>query len=571
MVALLTLAPFSSPAHAQPHGFVGEAARQAAPAATTPLQPPGPGGPARAALAPRGAVAPVRQAAPTSAAPRQPTPPGSAAAAPAQRSAPAPAADQRNAPAPHWLAQINAARASAGLLPVVEEPEWSAGSVLHSRYMVKNNYVGHDEETNNAWYTPEGRAAGQNGNAYANYAHDESDPPGIDAWLTTPFHLVNVLDPRLARTGFGAYREATVDPKQDADPDEYWVGATLDVARGLDREREHALYPVFFPGNGQKMPYSRYFGAEHPDPLTSCPDRAFQGAPLLVQLASTPNVTSVTLVKDGLRLDRCVFDETSYKHDDAETQALGREVLAGRHAVVIMPREPLTAGIYRVTLVVDGVTHSWAFAGPEHRRRAALRRAGRRRAAVRRLVERAARPDARRRPDRADLIGLGGPGTVDPFDVGDAPGVVLVGIGRGPALHLGGVGIGLDDGLGFVSVRARLGGLVVLGSGPVVGPGPIPRGRLLATPGRRHRHRPRERRSPPDARLGPRRQQRATPAPLRALGRAPGERRDRAERLPRADRRAGNRDAPARDHPGRVRGQPRCARPGDAGAVHHHR
>ena len=309
-------------------------------------------------------MAPVRQAAPTSAAPRQPTPPGSAAAAPAQRSAPAPA-EQRNAPAPHWLAQINAARASAGLLPVVEEPEWSAGSVLHSRYMVKNNYVGHDEETNNAWYTPEGRAAGQNGNAYANYAHDESDPPGIDAWLTTPFHLVNVLDPRLARTGFGAYREATVDPKQDADPDEYWVGATLDVARGLDREREHALYPVFFPGNGQKMPYSRYFGAEHPDPLTSCPDRAFQGAPLLVQLASTPNVTSVTLVKDGLRLDRCVFDETSYKHDDAETQALGREVLAGRHAVVIMPREPLTAGIYRVTLIVDGVTHSWAFAGPD--------------------------------------------------------------------------------------------------------------------------------------------------------------------------------------------------------------
>src|SRR6185295_14253810 len=138
----------------------------------------------------------------------------------------------------------------------------------------------------------------------------------------------------------------------------------LDVARGLDAEREPVSYPVFFPGNGQRMPYSRYFGGEHPDPLTSCPDRAFQGAPLMVQLASTPKVSSVTVVKDGLRLDRCVFDETTYENDDADIRALGREVLAGRHAVVIMPREPLTAGTYQVTLISGGETHTWAFAGP---------------------------------------------------------------------------------------------------------------------------------------------------------------------------------------------------------------
>jgi uncharacterized protein YkwD len=369
-VALVSVSPFSTPAHADRHFIAASAARQSTPASVVPSEAPDPNGRTRSAVMPRGVVVPGRQAAPPASEPRQTTPSSPAPrqappSVPEQRASVASAADQRRAPAPYWLAQINAARASAGLLPVVEEDEWSAGGVLHSRYMVKNNYVGHDEETSNAWYTPEGRAAGQNGNAYANYAHDESDPPGIDAWLTTPFHLINVLDPRLAKTGFGWYREGPGDAKKDADPDAYQIGATLDVARGIDADREPARYPVFFPGNGQTMPYSRYFGSEHPDPLTSCPDRAFQGAPLLVQLDSTPKVTSVTVMKDGLRLDRCVFDETSYKHDDAETQALGREVLAGRHAVVIMPREPLTAGIYRVTLVSGGVTHSWAFGGPE--------------------------------------------------------------------------------------------------------------------------------------------------------------------------------------------------------------
>lgn len=339
-VALLSLSPFSTAAHAEQHVTAGARVDHATPTRAATVEAPGLDARTRVAFVPRDASAPVRQAG--SAAPGRPQP-----------------------SALHWLTQVNAVRASAGLLPLVEEVEWSAGSVLHSRYMVKNNYVGHDEDTSNPWYTPEGKAAGQHGNAYANDAHDESDPPGLDAWLTTPFHLVNVLDPRLAKTGFGWYRESPDDARKDADPDAYQVGATLDVARGLDPERRPASYPVFFPGNGQRMPYSRYFGAEHPDPLTSCPDRAFQGAPLMVQLDATPTVTSVTVMKDGLRLDRCVFDETSYRHDDAEIQALGREVLAGRHAIVIMPREPLTAGVYRVTLESGGVTHTWAFAGPE--------------------------------------------------------------------------------------------------------------------------------------------------------------------------------------------------------------
>lgn len=324
----MSLAPFSTAAHAERQIAGGELVREATPRAT---------------------IVPMRQAAPA-----------------ASRPVASEAVVERPAPqSQHWLTQINDVRASAGLLPVVEEVAWSVGGRLHSRYMVKNNYVGHHEDVGNPWYTPAGHAAGQNGNAYANYAHDTTDPPGIEAWLTTPFHLLSVLDPRLARTGFGWYRADPEDPGSDLDPDVYQIGATLDVARGLDPEREAPGYPIFFPGDGEQIPYGRYFGSEYPDPLTGCPDRGFQGAPLLVQLAETPWVTSVVLTKDGVQLDRCVFDETTYWNDDPEAAWIGREVLAVRHAVVIMPREPLTAGIYRVTLVDAGVTHSWEFAGPD--------------------------------------------------------------------------------------------------------------------------------------------------------------------------------------------------------------
>ena len=73
---------------------------------------------------------------------------------------PAPAAlagDAREAPPPqptfNWLDRVNAVRAAADLPPVVEDTAWSEGSRLHSRYMVKNNYLAHDEDAHNPWYT----------------------------------------------------------------------------------------------------------------------------------------------------------------------------------------------------------------------------------------------------------------------------------------------------------------------------------------------------------------------------------------------------------------------------------
>ena len=106
---------------------------------------------------------------------------------------------------------------------VTENATWSDGDWKHSRYMVKNNYVGHSEDPANLWYTPEGLLAAQKGNVFVSSSTATTDTDAIDWWMSAPFHAVAVLDPALQQVGYGSYREA----------DGGWqMGATMDVARG---------------------------------------------------------------------------------------------------------------------------------------------------------------------------------------------------------------------------------------------------------------------------------------------------------------------------------------------------
>ena len=51
----------------------------------------------------------------------------------------------------------------------------------------------------------------------------------VEQWITAPFHAAGMLDPKLATTGFGAYRRAGATP---------WpAAATLDVIRGRTGRR----------------------------------------------------------------------------------------------------------------------------------------------------------------------------------------------------------------------------------------------------------------------------------------------------------------------------------------------
>ncbi|MBO9998251.1 MAG: hypothetical protein J7641_04450 [Cyanobacteria bacterium SID2] len=254
-----------------------------------------------------------------------------------------------------WLGRVNQFRSLAGLPSVNENPEWSSGGVLHSRYLVKNDVGGHDEDSSNPWYTAAGEAAGQSGNVTTSSAVSRSDVDAIDGWMNAPFHGIGIIDPQLTQVGFGSYSEADGGVQS---------AATLDVLRGLDSSVS-ATYPVFFPQDGATLPIDSYDGNEFPDPLTGSGFSAPTGAPLYLQLGSgnvTPNVTASSFTQNGVALPHIVFDETSYTNPDSSAQSLGRAVLDSRDAIVLMPQSPLTPGAtYTASITANSETYTWSF------------------------------------------------------------------------------------------------------------------------------------------------------------------------------------------------------------------
>ncbi|MGE3841481.1 MAG: CAP domain-containing protein [Vicinamibacterales bacterium] len=265
-----------------------------------------------------------------------------------------PASAQSN---PDWLTYLNAYRASAGLPALVHEPAWSAADVLHARYTVKEDVLAHSENSTSPWYTAEGHTAAQNSNVMASSGSTTTDQFAIDLWMQGPFHAVGMIDPRLARTGFGSYREADGS---------YQMAAALDVLRGRSGSLAGVAWPVLWPGPGRTVPIGRYSGNEYPNPITGCPGyTAPTGLPLIAQFGSgstNPVVTGSSLSANGQPLEHCVFSETTYTNGDASAQSLGRSVLGSRDAVVLIPRAPLVSGTtYTASLTVNGLTQTWSF------------------------------------------------------------------------------------------------------------------------------------------------------------------------------------------------------------------
>lgn len=257
----------------------------------------------------------------------------------------------------NWLDYVNFYRAMAGLPAVAANTDWARGNELHGRYSVKNDNLIHDEDPANAWYTAEGQQAARSSNLMGSYGAEENFYVSIDAWMQAPFHAIGILDPQLNEAGYGEYSEA--------DGRELQFASGLDVLRGLGPLPDGVRFPVLWPGPGATVPLTEHWG-EWPSPLTSCPGyKEPSGLPLLVQIGigdQTPHVTAHSFSQNGTNLEHCVFDETNYKHPDPGSQAVGRTILDGRDAIVLIPREPLQPGAtYDVSLTVNGHSYSWSF------------------------------------------------------------------------------------------------------------------------------------------------------------------------------------------------------------------
>lgn len=258
---------------------------------------------------------------------------------------------------PAWLRYVNQIRKLAGLPGVTANAAWSEGDRLHSRYMVKNDEITHFEDSSKPWYTETGALAGANGNVMVSSTTAATNRNAIDMWITGPFHGVGIIDPQLRKAGFGSYREAGSG---------WQMGATLDVLRGLGALPSSVKFPVRFPTDGATIHLRAYGGFESPDPLTSCPGySAPAGLPIILQVGDgsvTPAVTAHSITSGGKAVEHCIFDETNYANPDGNQQSLGRAVLGGRDAIVLIPRQPLAQGArYNASVTVNGTRHTWSF------------------------------------------------------------------------------------------------------------------------------------------------------------------------------------------------------------------
>lgn len=74
------------------------------------------------------------------------------------------------------------------------------------------------------------------------------------------------------------------------------------------------------------------------------------------------NVQAHSFTRNGESLPHCVFDGTDYANPDSNARSLGRSILAGASAVVIMPETGLWPGEeYCFTVRSNGVTQESCF------------------------------------------------------------------------------------------------------------------------------------------------------------------------------------------------------------------
>jgi hypothetical protein len=241
---------------------------------------------------------------------------------------------------------LNSWRANAGVVPITENPTWSAGDYNHAVYMVKDDQVTHYEIPGYPYYTIEGDTAARNSNIEVRGSTNFSDEQAVDWWMGAPFHALGMMDPRLTQSGFGSYREVKSG---------WQAGFALDTIRG--NSFTGGQYPVYWPGNGTTEPLMSYSGGEFPDPLQACPGYSVPtGLPVFIQVGGNVATTAGpahSFTGNGVSLAHCVIDSTN--------PAVGSN-LTYRGAVIVIPQQPLVAGVhYAVSLTINGAPYSWSF------------------------------------------------------------------------------------------------------------------------------------------------------------------------------------------------------------------
>ncbi len=297
-------------------------------------------------------------------------------------------------------ARVNYYRAMAKLPPIVDDPAISAGALNHARYLVKNGIAGGDivlenkqlqfqtpqdafrwEDKGKPFFTDNGASAGRYAVVLTTSDLNLSGADLVDLLMTMPFSGLIPMVPQFSVAGLGAY----CDPGQCAVVIAYRFALEKSVRIALydgpasdqfwnpglgliPMEKGRLRTPVEFPPDGATIDFQSSAGEDYPDPLSSCPDyKSPTGTPISIQLGQgygpdgSLELSSALVTRDGADIATCLITSASYVGRDAAQTEDGKRRLASIGAAVIIPREPLASGQYKVALKEGGKLYRWSF------------------------------------------------------------------------------------------------------------------------------------------------------------------------------------------------------------------
>lgn len=236
------------------------------------------------------------------------------------------------------IAALNAQRAANGIpAGIVERADWDAACQQHVRYMRDNGgALTHHEDPAAPGYTEDGAWAGQS----SVLASDGWGADGSNPWQTAPIHLMQLLAPQLAQTG-------------------YWHGCMV-TWPGYTRPLP-ALPQLFsYPGNGSRDVPSSEVAAEAPfTPNDFVGLRGVTGPYLyLLAFGDFPfagGMTDESLTGPGGPVDIRTVDDTT----TGPKGFLGSYLPPGGMIIPVSPLRPATT--YTAQASYGGLTRRWTF------------------------------------------------------------------------------------------------------------------------------------------------------------------------------------------------------------------
>ncbi|WP_420796085.1 CAP domain-containing protein [Deinococcus cavernae] len=220
----------------------------------------------------------------------------------------------------------------------------------HANYLTRTDTGSHREDPADPHYTPAG-ANCAHAHYYVTLRPEATATQALTYWQNGPFHLPQLLDPRLSRAAFSVKHDTA---------GEIHTAAVLDVKRGRTGA---AKYPVRFPRPGSVLAPQALSRFEFPDALPGCPGYAHPvGAPIALLLGQGRAARRAELKINGKAAAVCLLTAQTFSGASAGDTRVGRSVLEAQGVAIALPRQPLPrAAQVHVLFQTDAGPVGWSF------------------------------------------------------------------------------------------------------------------------------------------------------------------------------------------------------------------